>query len=132
MCSCAGKRGRRKVRKYRRNSVIPSEIKETEERETEEGEAECPKVDAKFMDQFVKEAMACGFCKSIFNINSNELKIHCNICNKFFHCGIAGECIGEDCKTTDSYGNIHRARYCIGCVSKIYHNSTCLCKDCAK
>ena len=132
MCSCAGKRGRRKVRKYRRNSVIPSEIKETEERETEEREAECPKVDAKFMDIFVKEAMACGFCKSIFNINSNELKIHCNICSKFFHCGIEGECIGEDCKTTDFYGNIHRARYCIGCVSKIYNNSTCLCKDCAK
>ena len=61
MCSCAGKRGRRKVRKYRRNSVIPTEVKEREERE-----AECPKVDAKFMDQFVKEAMACGFCKDIF------------------------------------------------------------------
>ena len=68
--------------------------------------------------------------KQIFNLDSNELKVHCNICNKFFHCGIAGECIGKDCSVIDTLGNKHRARYCINCVSKIYSNRTCLCKDC--
>ena len=117
------KRGNKRVERYRKNSVHPE--KDTKHKKEE-------KVNAKFMDKFVREAMSCGYCKQIFNLDSNELKVHCNICNKFFHCGIAGECIGNDCKVIDSLGNIHRARYCLDCVSKIYSNRTCLCKDCSK
>ena len=121
------KRGNKRVERYRKNSVHPE--KDTKHKKEEK---KYEKVNAKFMDKFVREAMSCGCCKQIFNIDSNELKVHCNICNKFFHCGIAGECIGNDCKVIDSLGNIHRARYCVDCVSKIYSNRTCLCKDCSK
>tara|TARA_Y100000996_G_scaffold414873_2_gene407154 strand:- start:508 stop:885 length:378 start_codon:yes stop_codon:yes gene_type:complete len=123
-CSCAGKRSKRRIKNYRRNSIVPNE--------QEPPKVGCREVNAEFMNNFVKEAMVCGYCENIFNINSGELKVHCNICNKFFHCGIAGECLGQECAVTDEYGNIHRARYCIGCVSKIYDNQTCLCKDCSK
>lgn len=121
------KRGNKRVERYRKNSVHPE--KDTKHKKEEK---KYEKVNAKFMDKFVREAMSCGCCKQIFNLDSNELKVHCNICNKFFHCGIAGECIGNDCKVIDSLGNIHRARYCVECVSKIYSNRTCLCKDCSK
>ena len=123
-CSCAGKRGKRRIKKYRRNSIVPNEQKTTK--------VKCHEVNAEFMNNFVKEAMVCGQCNETFNIDSGELKVHCNICNKFFHCGIAGECLGSECAVTDNYGNIHRARYCVGCVSKIYSNQTCLCKECSK
>ena len=121
------KRGNKRVKRYRKNSVHPE--KNTKH---EKEEKKYEKVNAKFMDKFVREAMSCGCCKQIFNIDSNELKVHCNICNKFFHCGIAVECIGNDCKVIDSLGNIHRARYCVDCVSKLYSNGRCLCKDCSK
>lgn len=120
------KRGNKRVERYRKNSVHPE--KDTKHKKEEK---KYEKVNAKFMDKFVREAMSCGCCKQIFNLDSNELKVHCNICNNFFHCGIAGECIGNDCKVIDSLGNIHRARYCVDCVSKIYSNRTCLCKDCS-
>ena len=86
------------------------------------------KVDHVFMDAFIKEIIPCGACKGKFSIDSGELKIHCNICNQFYHCGIAGECIGEDCRS--QYEGGHRARYCIGCVSKIYISNECLCNEC--
>ena len=88
------------------------------------------KVTADDLDRFSRETHYCGFCKHRFNYGENELKVHCNICNHFFHCGIAGECIGKDCSLITPEGNIHRARYCINCVSKIFKNNTCLCKDC--
>jgi len=91
------------------------------------------KNDINFMDNFLRESMHCGNCRKIFSLNSNELKIHCNICNQFFHCGIAGECIGDDCIIYGSDRIIkHRARYCNNCVSKIYNKETCLCKNCDK
>ena len=62
---------------------------------------------------------------------SNEIKIHCNICNEFFHCGIAGECRGKDCILINSNGTQHRASYCINCVTHMYEDKTCLCKDCS-
>ena len=116
--SCMKKRGEKRVRKYKKNSIRPAP------RQT-------VKVDAAFMDNFLRESMHCGNCRKIFNLNSNELKIHCNICNEFFHCGIAGECIGEDCMIKDENGlPKHRARYCKKCVVKIFNEETCLCKNC--
>ena len=72
----------------------------------------------------------CGGCKQSFHIGGDELKIHCNHCEQFFHCKVAGECQGEDCKIMDSSGNTHKARYCYSCVSQLYKNGTCLCIDC--
>lgn len=117
------KRGEKKVKKYRRNSVHPYQISE---------KIITQKVDRNFMENFLREKMHCGNCRQIFDLSSDELKIHCNICNEFYHCGIAGECIGKDCMIKDeNAGYKHRARYCNNCVKTIYNNGTCLCKNCA-
>ena len=88
------------------------------------------KVDHKYIDKLRREVIFCGCCKQKFNLGSNLLKIHCNICEKFYHCGIAGECIGKDCSIIKSDGSIHRASYCNNCVEEKYNNNTCICKDC--
>lgn len=88
------------------------------------------KITADFLDALSREVNYCGFCKEPFNFASNQLKIHCNICNKFYHCGIAGKCIGDDCKIITEDGSVHQASYCIHCVSKIFSENKCLCKDC--
>tara|TARA_B100001094_G_scaffold147212_1_gene142545 strand:- start:8828 stop:9178 length:351 start_codon:yes stop_codon:yes gene_type:complete len=108
-------------KKKSRNKVYP------QEEEEEETAIEIPdeRLTAEFMDKFEKEVIYCGGCKTPFNIQSKELKIHCNICNRFFHCKIAGECLGNDCHI-----NGHRARYCYDCVGRIVTKDTCYCKDC--
>jgi hypothetical protein len=121
MCSCVGnKRGKRMVKRYKKNEIVPEEPK-----------LKNKKVDSSFMEEFLRESMYCGNCREVFTLSSNELKIHCNICNEFFHCGIAGQCIGEDCLIKDEDGNPkHRASYCNRCVAEIYNKETCLCKTC--
>ena len=87
-------------------------------------------VNKEYITRLRKEVIPCGGCDKMFNLGSNELKIHCNICEKFYHCNIAGECIGKLCSIKQDDGTIHRASYCINCVSKIFKNNTCLCLDC--
>ena len=106
-----------------KNKVHPSPVNDNEQNQ---------KVNAEYLDRLSREIIPCGYCNRRFNLGSNELKIHCNICNKFYHCGIAGHCIGIDCKVHDEQGKeYHSASYCINCVSKIYKNNECLGKDCA-
>ena len=88
-------------------------------------------------EEFLKECIACHNCKQIFNLGSNELKIHCAGCDKFFHCGIAGQCRGEKCNETTMGGTIHKQSWCIHCVPPMKGNEekpngegTCLCYDC--
>ena len=83
-----------------------------------------------YSQTFTAELIPCGGCKQVFDLGSEELKIHCNLCNQFFHCKIAGKCRGDDCQVIKHTGYKHRASYCIGCVSRIYKNGDCLCKDC--
>ncbi len=67
-------------------------------------------------EEFLKECIACHNCKQIFNLGSNELKIHCAGCDNFFHCNIAGKC---KCQLS----------WCNNCVlSKI--KNKCRCSDC--
>ena len=117
---CCTKRANKIEKRLRRNAVHPT----TERNPINEG-----KVDNIFIDNFIKEAIHCGYCNKVYTLGSNELKIHCNICNQFFHCGIAGKCIGKDCKEIKD-GIEHYASYCINCVAEIYGNNKCLCKDC--
>ena len=126
---CCFKRPKRIGRKYKRKSIVcpePEDKKENEGVQRRRRNA----VDAEFMDLFIKEVIYCGGCKKPFNLDSNQLKIHCNICNQFFHCNIAGECMGEDCKILQENGEIDRAKYCIKCVKMINKNNTCICLDC--
>ena len=123
------KRGNKRVERYRKNSVHPE--KDTKHKKEEK---KYEKVNAKFMDKFVREAMSCGCCKQIFNLDSNELKVHCNICNKFFHCSIAGACVGPNCSVILD-GKKESLKYCMGCVNpylkiNVMDNGLSLCKIC--
>lgn len=83
-----------------------------------------------YIPDLSNELIYCGGCEQPFDLGSNELKIHCNICNRFFHCKIAGNCRGNDCKIIKPCGGEHRASYCLMCVSHVFSDKTCLCKDC--
>ncbi len=120
---CCFKRPRRIHRKYRRKSVIYPEPEDVIARRRRNA------VDSEFIDKFVKEVIYCGGCKQPFNLGSNELKIHCNLCNQFFHCKIAGECSGDDCKIIKENGEIHRSSYCYDCMGLVTQTKK-LCKDC--
>jgi len=89
-------------------------------------------------DKFVKECITCYNCKQIFNLASNKISIHCAGCNQFFHCGIAGKCIGENCNGITMIGGGHRLSWCVNCVPNIPGNEVktngignCICKECA-
>ena len=72
---------------------------------------------------FIEECISCYNCKRIFKLGSNELKIHCSGCNNFFHCGIAGKCIGKNCSYTDTLiGESHSLSWCVNCVPKLRIN----------
>lgn len=86
-------------------------------------------------EEFLKETITCNHCKKRFNLESNEIKIHCAGCNQFYHCGIAGKCNCSDCKTVMRNNQIHHLSWCIHCVPKISQNKEkkegigyCICK----
>ena len=88
-------------------------------------------------EEFIKECISCYHCKKIFNLESNEIKIHCAGCNQFFHCGIAGKCIGPNCNMDTLLGTNHKLSWCIHCVPKLPINcekengiGDCICRDC--
>mgnify|MGYP000020373910 FL=1 len=105
-------------KKIKSNKVVPLPQKPTYGR-----------VDAEYIERFRKEILFCGGCNKRFAVGTNKIKIHCNSCEKFFHCNIAGQCIGDDCKIIKEDGTIHRASYCNDCVISKY-GENCLCKDC--
>ena len=128
---CCLKPQKRVQRKYRRKNIVypenyePKKVVYPEPFNINRRNA----VDSEFMDKFVKEVIYCGGCKTKFDLGSNQLKIHCNLCNKFYHCNIAGECQGDNCKIIKQDGKIHRASYCNSCMG-INTEYQKLCKDC--
>ena len=86
-----------------------------------------------FNIKFLKEIIKCGGCDESFALGDRQLNINCGACNKFFHCNIAGRCIGEDCKI-DGYDSLG---YCKGCVNPLLAINTdttnnCICINCEK
>ncbi|MAD57234.1 MAG: hypothetical protein CMK44_01495 [Porticoccus sp.] len=88
-------------------------------------------------EDFIKECICCQNCKQIFNLGSNEIKIHCAGCDKFYHCGIAGQCVGDKCNLPTMLGSKHRLSWCIHCVPDIKKNKEkkdglgeCICYEC--
>lgn len=88
------------------------------------------KVNEEFIEHMRKDVLLCGGCNTAFTLRSEEIKIHCNGCEKFFHCKIAGECQGKECCIKRQDGSLHRARYCIECSKINYEDNKCLCKEC--
>jgi len=86
-----------------------------------------------------KERITCGVCSQTFPLNEGKIVGSCVGCDRFLHCGIAGKCIGKDCKYI-IHGKECRATWCISCVSMEEPinqsnnniNGDCICKNCSK
>ena len=86
-----------------------------------------------------KEKIQCGVCEEFFLLNDGKIVGSCVGCDRFLHCGIAGKCIGEDCKYIIG-GKECRATWCLSCVpmdKEINHKNNniegdCICKNCSK
>jgi len=118
------KRAKKVEKKHRKSSNIVSPTSENCQLRQRRNA-----VDEVFVKKLLEEEIICGGCDTAFSLRSNELKIHCNLCNQFFHCKVAGECIGDDCMIVKN-GQKHRASYCYNCVGSINVDDTCLCRDC--
>lgn len=89
-----------------------------------------------FTKKFLSEIITCGGCKQRFSLGDAQLTMNCASCNEFFHCNIAGRCIGDNCKI-ECDGEICRLGYCKGCVNPNIPMNTdntniCICKSCEK
>jgi len=80
------------------------------------------------------EVYKCGHCNQYYG--SNKIKIYCDGCEQFFHCHIAGSCIGLNCTQTLHNGKTHSSRYCLNCVNtdnqlnSDLKSNICICKKC--
>jgi len=111
------RRAKKVEKRYRRNAIHPLDI---------------PIRD--YVEKINKECIVCHHCKQMFNLRSNEIKINCAGCDKFFHCHIAGKCRGNNC--TEIFHNstgetTHTLSYCLNCVNPMtVKKDTCLCNEC--
>jgi len=113
--SCCIRRANKVEKRLRRNAIHPIE--------------DIPIRD--YVEKINKECIVCHHCKKMFNLKSNEIKINCAGCNKFFHCHIAGKCRGKNCTEITSNGNKHTLSYCLNCVNDMtVIENTCLCNQC--
>ena len=84
-----------------------------------------------------KEYIQCGVCKESFPLNEGKIVGSCVGCDRFLHCGIAGKCVGKNCRYIIG-GVEQRATWCLACVSmneplnQKNNNITgdCICKEC--
>ena len=75
----------------------------------------------------------CSGCNELMLLE--DIKINCAGCDRFFHCCIAGKCIGEKCRGQETIlGEIHQLSWCIYCVPGISQNKVggkyCICTEC--
>ena len=92
-----------------------------------------PKTFTELGKQILNEKLFCEYCKKHYPFD--EFKINCNGCDKLYHCGIAGRCIGQKCSIEMTEGKTYRMGYCLNCVDLKLHINTdntdqCLCKTC--
>ena len=120
-----------KNKRIKRHSIYPKHdvIKENKKKLDLERQQQ---VD--FTNKFCEEIYPCGGCNNEFKLSERKLNVHCYECNKFFHCGIAGACIGENCSVMLE-GKKESLKYCMACVNpylqiNIMDNGQSLCKKC--
>ncbi len=125
------------LKNKRRNSIHPNKIPKKQilinnKKQFEENK----KKQQEFTEKFVSEIITCGACCENFSLKQNAIKINCGSCNKFFHCSIAGACVGPNCSIILD-GKKESLKYCMSCVNpylkiNIQDNNQCLCKICEK
>ena len=119
---------------YKKNKIIPYEKTIHSHSYKEQ-----PKTTKEFTEMFLGEVLTCGTCKKSFSLRQNEVVAYCGGCYKFLHCGIAGKCVGPNCKF-NIRGEIYKQTWCLSCIPKNYiiniqniGNPTCdcLCLECS-
>lgn len=128
---CCSKRAQNYEKRFKNNKISPEEIyrpptSHRKVRKTKKIIKEQNKImkekNEEFHNNFINEIISCGYCQKKFTIGSNELKINCGKCNKFYHCYIAGKCQCNDC-TIIINGKIENLSYCLNCANTVN------CKD---
>tara|TARA_B100000989_G_C19517954_1_gene462652 strand:+ start:140 stop:661 length:522 start_codon:yes stop_codon:yes gene_type:complete len=122
-------------KRVKRKSIYPKENKRTHN-ENRDLIDERSRKRKEFTEKFCAEIIKCEGCQEHFNLGQHELKINCASCNNFFHCHIAGACVGTDCSVVLD-GKLESLKYCMSCVNpylkiNIMENGQCLCKSCEK
>ena len=118
MICCHKKNHKKKFKKfekkYGKNEVLPftQELKIIDENET----------------LFIKNKLLCSGCNKSYEKLDDF--IICGGCEKYFHCKIAGKCIGKNCMNLGFDGEIHRTQYCYCCIQLYYGGNKCLCRNC--
>uniref|UniRef100_A0A6C0C409 Uncharacterized protein n=1 Tax=viral metagenome TaxID=1070528 RepID=A0A6C0C409_9ZZZZ len=87
-----------------------------------------------FINEFNSEIIQCKGCFEKFNLGEHQIVMSCSGCNGFFHCHIAGACVGPNCSVILN-GKKESLKYCMSCVNpylkvNIEDNGLCLCKSC--
>ena len=108
---CFSKRTKRNITKYSKNIVVPYDDS-------------VPVI--AYHREIKNEVITCFHCKERFSLSQNKIDVHCSGCLQFFHCHIAGECLGKHCPQIDGL----RFRYCKDCCGKQLNKHQCLCKTC--
>ena len=124
-------KNKNKNKRIKRKSIYPKKQEIQENRQLIDERSRKRK---EFTEKFCSEIIKCEGCQEHFNLGQNEIKINCASCNNFFHCHIAGACVGPDCSVILD-GNKESLKYCMGCVNpylkiNIMNNGQCLCKSC--
>ena len=75
----------------------------------------------------------CSGCNDMIPLE--DIKINCAGCDRFFHCCIAGKCVGPNCRNQETIlGEKHQLSWCIYCVPGISANKVggkeCICHEC--
>ena len=123
------------LKNKRRKSIHPITISKKEQiKKNKKDLDEQHKCREAFIDKFNAELLQCGGCQELFKIGDNAIQTNCACCDKFFHCHIAGSCIGPYCSVMMD-GVKHSLKYCLSCVNpylkiNIENNGKCLCKTC--
>ena len=119
--------------KKRRKSIYPKENKNNIEENKLNVVLQREQKEA-FTNKFLAEIINCGHCKENFTLGDRVDFISCGTCNNFFHCGIAGSCVGPKCAVVYEGKNVS-LKYCQGCVNpylkiNVLDNGQSLCKIC--
>ena len=88
-------------------------------------------------DLFMSELLTCGPCGKAFRLKQNKITGSCSGCFRFLHCGIAGRCVGPNCKVFMNGVN-YSQMWCVDCVPKTLLinlgergiKKDCLCNEC--
>jgi len=120
--------------KTRRESIYPKSSKKDEIKKNKEFMNEKRAEKDASIEKFNAEIIKCDGCLEHFNLGEHKIVMSCGGCNGFFHCHIAGACVGPNC-LVELNGKKESLKYCMGCVNpylKINNqdNGQCLCKSC--